>query len=157
SNRVIGEASRQEMRAKNLIHRASFILVFNDSGELFVQQRTMTKDIYPGCWEIAAGGVVMAGETVEESAERELLEELGVKAELHYLYEMFYEDALNRLYCHIFRTKHNGPFTLQPEEVVQGEFMPIPEIVTRLGADNLTPDALPILDYLMGNKIGVTS
>mgnify|MGYP000073457469 CR=1 FL=1 len=156
-NRVIGEASRQEMRANNLIHRASFILVFNDGGELFVQLRTMTKDIYPGCWEIAAGGVVAAGENVAAAAERELLEELGVQAELRYLDEMYYEDALNRVYCHIFKTRHNGPFTLQPEEVVRGEFMPISEIVTRLGAANLTPDALPLLDYLRKHKIGAAS
>jgi len=150
-NRVIGEAPRQGMRAKNLIHRASFILVFNDLGELFVQQRTMTKDIYPGRWEIAAGGVVAAGETVEESAERELKEELGVDAALSYLFEMYYEDALNRVFCHVFKTNHNGPFTLQPEEVVQGEFMPVAAILSRLGAENLTPDALPILDYLKKN------
>lgn len=157
SNRVIGEASRQEMRANNLIHRASFILVFNDGGELFVQLRTMTKDIYPGCWEIAAGGVVAAGESVAAAAERELLEELGVQAELRYLDEMYYEDALNRVYCHIFKTRHNGPFTLQPEEVVRGKFMPISEILTRLGAANLTPDALPLLDYLRKHKIGAAS
>ncbi len=76
-NEEIGTSPRPEMRARNLIHRASFILVFNDRGELFVQQRTMTKDIYPGCWEIAAGGVVTAGETVSQSAERELREELA--------------------------------------------------------------------------------
>ncbi len=152
SNRVIGEASRREMRARNLIHRACFILVFNDRRELFVQQRTMIKDVYPGRWEIAAGGVVAAGESVEESAARELLEELGVKGELRYFYEMYYEDRFNRVFCHVFRTSHNGPFVLQPEEVVRGEFMPLTEIVSRLGAENLTPDALPILDYLLNGK-----
>jgi isopentenyldiphosphate isomerase len=151
-NKKIGTSPRPEMRARNLIHRASFILVFNDRGELFVQQRTMTKDIYPGRWEVAAGGVVTAGETVSQSAERELREELGVSGELRFLYEMYYEDEFNRLFCHIFQTNHNGPFTLQPEEVVRGEFMPLSEIVTHLGADNLTPDSLPILDYLVENE-----
>ncbi|MBU0485672.1 MAG: NUDIX domain-containing protein [Proteobacteria bacterium] len=151
-NKEIGTRSRQEMRAGNLIHRASFILVFNDGGELFVQQRTMSKDIYPGRWEIAAGGVVAAGETVSQSAARELREELGIVVELRFLLEMYFEDPSNRVFCHIFQANHNGPFILQPEEVVRGEFMKLSEITTRLEVANLTPDSLPILAYLIENE-----
>ncbi|MBW2484328.1 MAG: NUDIX hydrolase, partial [Deltaproteobacteria bacterium] len=60
-NKVTGSAPRHEMRAKGLPHRAAYILVFNSTGELFVQKRTMSKDIYPGHYDIAAGGVVLAG------------------------------------------------------------------------------------------------
>ena len=77
-NNSIGAVSRRIMRQQGLIHRASYILVFNRSGELFLQKRTMSKDIYPGFWDLAAGGVVLAGESYEESAKRELREELGV-------------------------------------------------------------------------------
>ncbi len=56
-----GTARRSTMRAQRLIHRASFILVFNHKDELFLQKRTMHKDLYPGAWDIAAGGVVLAG------------------------------------------------------------------------------------------------
>lgn len=71
-NRVIGSAPKSRMRKERLIHRASFILVFNDTGEMFVQKRTMTKDIYPGLWDVAAGGVVLADESFTLSAELEL-------------------------------------------------------------------------------------
>lgn len=152
TNQEIGTSTRAEMRAGNLIHRASFILVFNERGQLFVQQRTMTKDVYPGLWEIAAGGVVAAGESVSQSAARELREELGVGAELRFLLEMYFEDQANRVFCHIFRANHNGPFRLQPEEVVRGEFMELAEIINRVGVANLTPDSLPILAYLLANE-----
>ena len=79
-NRVTGQARRAVMRAGHLIHRACYILVFNGRGELFVQKRTPNKDIYPGYYEVAAGGVVLAGESYEESAVRELAEELGISA-----------------------------------------------------------------------------
>jgi len=46
-NRVVGAAPRSRMRADGLPHRATYILVFNDEGELFVQKRTTVKDIYP--------------------------------------------------------------------------------------------------------------
>ena len=48
-NNVTGAAPRSEMRAGRLGHRAAYILVFNSRGELFVQQRTMTKDTKNPC------------------------------------------------------------------------------------------------------------
>ena len=71
-NRETGAVTRREMRARGLVHRASYILVFNSRGELFVQKRTVSKDIYPGYLDVAAGGVVLAGESYEEAARREL-------------------------------------------------------------------------------------
>lgn len=67
-NIPIGAAPRHIMRQHGLIHRASYILVFNCQGELFIQKRTLTKDIYPGYWDVAAGGVVLAGESDHDSA-----------------------------------------------------------------------------------------
>ncbi|EKD35115.1 MAG: hypothetical protein ACD_75C02052G0001, partial [uncultured bacterium] len=64
-NRKTLELPRSIMRRDRLIHRAGYILVFNDRNELFVQKRTRSKDIYPGCWDAAAGGVVLAGESYE--------------------------------------------------------------------------------------------
>ena len=70
-NRPIGALTRRLMREQGLIHRAAYILVFNTAGELFLQKRTLTKDIYPGYWDMAAGGVVLAGESYEAAARRE--------------------------------------------------------------------------------------
>ena len=47
-NNVVGAAPRWEMRANRLIHRSTYILVFNPEGALYVQKRTMTKDVFPG-------------------------------------------------------------------------------------------------------------
>ena len=47
-NRVIGAVPRREMRAKRLPHRSTYIFVFNTQGYLYVQKRTMTKDVFPG-------------------------------------------------------------------------------------------------------------
>ena len=59
-NKVTDALPRHLMRSRGLIHRACYILVFNDQQEIFVQKRTTTKDIYPGYWDVAAGGVVLA-------------------------------------------------------------------------------------------------
>ncbi len=47
-------------------------------GRLLVHRRADDKDVYPGWWDLAAGGVVGAGEAYGAAARRELAEELGV-------------------------------------------------------------------------------
>jgi isopentenyldiphosphate isomerase len=148
-NRIIGTVARRIMRQQRLIHRASYILVFNVKGELFVQKRAATKDIYPGYWDLAAGGVVLAGESYEESARRELAEELGIKGgRLRCLFDQYYEDADNRVWGRIFACTHNGPFTLQAEEIENGFFMPLSTIVTLRQTEPITPDGVEVLRRL---------
>jgi len=147
-NREIAVVPRHIMREQKLIHRASYILVFNRAGELFVQERTMSKDIYPGFWDVAAGGVVLAGESYELSAARELAEELGIKGKLQFLFDQYYEDADNRVWGRIFSCVHEGPFTLQPEEVADGRFMDIDEALDLSRREPFTPDGLVLLNRL---------
>src|SRR5688572_7729079 len=98
-NNVVGATSRREMRAKRLPHRSTYILVFNGGGELYVQKRTMTKDVFPGYYDVAAGGVVLAGEAYEQGAERELEEEMGIRGvPLSRLFDFYFEDATTRLW-----------------------------------------------------------
>lgn len=147
-NRKIAAVARHIMREQNLIHRASYILVFNRAGELLVQKRTMSKDIYPGYWDVAAGGVVLAEESYEVAAARELAEELGVKGDLHLLFDQYYEDADNRVWGRIFSCIHEGPFTLQPEEVTDCRFMQLTEALDLSAREPFTPDGLLLLDRL---------
>jgi isopentenyldiphosphate isomerase len=149
-NCPIGAVARQIMRQQALIHRASYILVFNSGGELFIQKRTKSKDIYPGYWDLAAGGVVLDGESYEESAHRELREELGlVKAKLQFLFDQYYEDADNKVWGRIFSCTSNGPFTLQTEEIDYGRFIPLAEIVQLQQTEPVTPDGLQLLQRIL--------
>jgi 8-oxo-dGTP pyrophosphatase MutT (NUDIX family) len=148
-NQEIGAVSRRLMREQRLIHRACYILVFNAAGELFIQKRTQTKDIYPGCWDVAAGGVVLAGESYEQSAERELAEELGVRGRLELLFDQYYyEDENNRVWGRIFRCVHEGPFVLQAEEVESGLFLPPAAVLELSSREPFTPDGLLLLRQL---------
>ena len=77
-DRVIATVPRSRMRAEVLQHRAVSIAVFGSDGRLLVHRRADTKDVWPGMWDIAAGGVVAAGESYDEAAARELAEGLGI-------------------------------------------------------------------------------
>ncbi len=148
-NRPIAAVTRRIMRQQQLLHRASYILVFNTAGELFLQKRTLTKDIYPGYWDLAAGGVVLAGESYEESAQRELREELGLAdAKLRFLFDQYYEDADNKVWGRIFSCTSNGPFTLQAEEIESGRFIALTEIEQLHQTEPVTPDGLQLLQRI---------
>ncbi|HBI13956.1 MAG TPA: NUDIX hydrolase YfcD [Desulfobulbaceae bacterium] len=153
NNEEIAGLSRRMMREQNLIHRASYVLVFNSRDELFVQQRSLGKDIYPGSFDIAAGGVVKAGESYEESAERELAEEFGVHGvSLLPCFDHYFEDENNRVWGRVFRCRHDGPFILQPEEVTGGRFMTLDRIMALSREQPFTPDGIDILRRLMDKR-----
>ena len=149
-NHVIGAVTRRIIRQQGLTHRATYILVFNDQGELFIQKRTMIKDIYPGYWDVAAGGVVLAGEDYEQSARRELQEELGVgPVKLRPLFDQYYQDDDNKVWGRIFSCTHNGPFTLQAEEIDHGRFIAPAEVTVLNQREPFTPDGLILLQRVL--------
>ena len=78
-DRVTGQMSRREVHARGLRHRAVHILVVNRAGQVFLQKRSMAKDLFPGTWDSSAAGHVGAGEDYDGTALRELEEEIGLK------------------------------------------------------------------------------
>ena len=115
-------------------------------GRIFVQKRTTTKDLYPGYFDVAAGGVLTEGETYDESAAREAHEELGLIAvPLEPHFDFYHEDDTNRCWGRVYSCVHDGPFQLQAEEIESGWFASLAEV--RSGAiAPITPDTLLALE-----------
>ena len=153
NNNEIGTASRAEMRSQGLVHRASYILVFNSLGEIFVQKRTATKDIYPGYYDVATGGVVLAGETYEQSAERELAEELAIhNVALTPFADFYAADGGNRVWGRAFSCVYDGDVVLQEEEVESGDFYTVETALAMSRQHPFTPDGLEVLRRYMQNQ-----
>jgi 8-oxo-dGTP pyrophosphatase MutT (NUDIX family) len=145
-NNEVGVVKRREMRAGRLTHRATYILVFNSKGELYVQKRTKIKDVFPGYYDVAAGGVVLAGETYEKGAKRELAEELGIRGTpLTPLFDFYYEDDYIRLWGRAFSCIYDGKMILEEEEVESGNFMNVDEVFRLAESEPFTPDCLKVL------------
>ena len=153
-NNVVGAAPRREMRANRLTHRSTYILVFNPEGALYVQKRTVTKDVFPGYYDPAAGGVVLAGESYEESAVRELDEEMGIRhVPLTRLFDFYFADERTRVWGEAFSCVYNGPLTLQEEEVESVVLLTPEEIFRRARTEQFTPDGLYVVRrYVEGWK-----
>jgi len=73
-DRVVATVTRAQMRAGRLQHRAVSIAVMSSDRRLLVHRRSDDKDLWPSMWDMAAGGVVAAGESYDAAAHRELAE-----------------------------------------------------------------------------------
>ena len=79
TNQVIDVRKRSIVRAFNLPHRATYVILLHEpSGKYIVQQRSASKEYAPLFFDPAPGGVVSAGESYEENAQREMEEEMGI-------------------------------------------------------------------------------
>ena len=126
-NRVIGQAPRSEVHRLKLRHRAVHILVFNQRGELFLQQRALWKDDFPGVWDSSSSGHVSAGDDMDGTALREVAEELGVELTQppRRIFELDATASTGWEFCGVYRADHEGPFVLQPSEIRGGGWFTI--------------------------------
>jgi isopentenyldiphosphate isomerase len=153
---VIDRKPRREVHAQGLLHRAVHVLVFNSRGEIFLQKRSMKKDRQPGVWDSSCSGHVDSGEAYDETAIRELSEELGLdlnqasegralqvpKIKLKSgargtrpskLEKVFKIDACAETdaeFVWVYRCENDGPFELHPDEIERGDWF-APDFVTK--------------------------
>ena len=119
---------------KGIWHRTSHVWLFRRKGDklqVLLQKRTMTKDSFPGCFDISSAGHIPAGIGFVASALRELEEELGITANPDNLIfcgdrKIITDDVFHgkpfhdRQYSRVFLMwcdKEENHFTLQPEEI----------------------------------------
>ncbi|MFF8675267.1 NUDIX hydrolase [Streptomyces sp. NPDC015242] len=155
--RAVGRATRSRMRARNLPHAAAKTLVRDGRGRVYVHRRTDTKDLYPGLHDVWVGGVVAAGEHPDETAERELAEELGVTGcMLRPVGRSWFKDPHTHFLAHLYETVYeptlHGPIVHQPEEVAEGRWLPWDALRARLADPGwpFVPDGRALLVHYEG-------
>jgi isopentenyldiphosphate isomerase len=149
---VLRVVTRTQMRADHLRHRCTYIGVLDHDGRLLIHQRAATKEVYPSWWDVCAGGVCTAGERWDDSARRELAEELGVRdVSLEHLGHGTWEaaDGSAALVGHVYVARTDGPFSFDDGEVVQARFVTFDELDRLLATESFCTDsvelALPFL------------
>lgn len=142
---VLRQATWKDMHEKSLFHRAANIFVFNSKGEIFVHRRNRNLPLYPGMFDVKAGGTVHSGESYEDCAKRELREELGIEnAKLEYLFDLKFRSAHDNNNRKVYKCLYDGKIKLQEEEVEEGRFITIATAKKMLEEGKVSPSGAAI-------------
>lgn len=142
-NNVIGPIKRGlAHKSPNKIYRTIFVVVINEEGKILLQQRSSSKDLYPDCWDLSVGGHVDYGQSCEQTAVKELYEELGIVAtanELKYVGEVLVKLPSSKEYFHVFEyyLKPSDNINLSLDEVASTKWMSIDEMKISIQQQNL--------------------
>lgn len=145
TGRVIEVVTRAEMRERTLRHRSVYIAVINANGELLVHKRADWKDVFPGAWDLAFGGVCDVGESWADSAERELLEEAGVFASLVEVSPVSYEADDVALIGRLYACRCDGPFHFNDGEVTDVRWIPLDDLAGFVAEHEVPTDSAELV------------
>jgi len=129
NDQVTGTATRAEVHAGRLMHRAVHVFLRNKRGDVLLQQRSMLKDVHPGDWDSSVSGHLDSGESYEQAAHREILEEMGIEsAELREIAPIAPCQNTGWEHVRIFTGDHHGPIRFPCAEIQAAQWFPIAEI-----------------------------
>lgn len=140
---VTGKAPRSLCHSgPGRLHPVVHIQIADDKNRIFLQKRSMKKEIQPGKWDTAVGGHVSSGEAIGAALKREAVEELGlqeiaVAPVAQYVWETEVESEL----VYMFFGRYNKTITItNKEEIDDGKFWKIKKIKENLGKGIFTPN-----------------
>jgi isopentenyl-diphosphate Delta-isomerase len=115
------------------LHRAVSVLIFNEKGELLLQQRAFSKYHSGGLWSNTCCGHPRPGESPLIAAQRRLFEEMGIRTDLKKSFDFIYKAPLDNGLTeyeldHVFTGAFNEPFHPNPEEVAETKWLDLSAI-----------------------------
>ena len=116
------------------LHRAFSLFLFNDDGELLLQQRSETKRLWPGFWSNSICSHPRRGESMQQATRRRLRDELNFETELEFVYKFDYQAGFGEFgseheLCHVYLGKACASPKPNDHEVAAVRFI-APQILT---------------------------
>jgi isopentenyldiphosphate isomerase/intracellular septation protein A len=132
-----------------LLHPVVHLHLFDNKGNLFLQKRSMRKDIQPGKWDTSVGGHVGLQETIEEALIREVREELGLKEiKPQFIGKYIWDSPLEKELVFSFVMVSDQLPVINKNEIENGRFWTIDEIRRNIGKEIFTPNFEYEFNYL---------
>jgi isopentenyl-diphosphate delta-isomerase len=136
SDRSLGVMSKDLCHeGRGVLHRAFSLLIFNERGELLLQQRAASKRLWPMYWSNSCCSHPRGDESLETATQRRLYEELGIRCPLQFLFKFQYQaqfdatGAENEL-CSVYIGRCREPIKANSDEIVDWRWIS-PEALQR--------------------------
>jgi len=105
-----------------VLHRAFSLLIFNERGELLLQQRGAAKRLWPLYWSNSCCSHPRRAESLETAIHRRLREELGISCTLRYLFKFQYQARFDdeggeQELCSVYIGRSTEPLRIDPKEI----------------------------------------
>ena len=139
---VIGRSTREYCHggAKPL-HPVIHVHIIDRFSRLYMQKRSMKKDIQPGKLDTAVGGHVSYGESIVEAVYREAYEELRlIEFNPIHIETYQFESSVEKEMVNIFAAVGSYELTPDLDEVDEGRWWPVEEIDANIGKGVFTPN-----------------
>ena len=149
-NRTGKTVVRGESWGNEKYHLIIHVAIFDGKGRMLIQKRAKDKGAWADLWDISCGGSAVAGEDSRAAAEREVMEELGLKIDLSNVRPHFtinYERGFDDFYT-VFRDVDINDLTLQTEEVSEAKWATIDEVRELFAEGRFVPYFQPIVELL---------
>ena len=134
---VVGRATRAYCHGGSMaLHPVVHLHVIDAEGRIYLQKRSMHKDIAPGRWDTSVGGHVDFGESLQDAVVREAREELGLHIDpedCRFLFQYVWQSSRERELVTAFAL--TSEVTPQPDhdEVDEGRYFTIEELESLRG------------------------
>lgn len=147
ADREIGQMSKADCHAGGgVLHRAFSLFIFNGRDELLLQQRSAHKRLWPNYWSNSCCSHPRSGESMTTAIHRRLMEELGLRCTLEFLFKFKYQaqydtQGAEHELCSVFFGRSSTPVHANREEIADWRWLPLPELQRQLNdeADRFTP------------------
>lgn len=141
NDEIIGQDTREDIHKQGLLHREVYVILYDHQKQALFQLRSQSRDTNPGKLTVSASGHVDLGSTYNETAVKELKEELGLSLKIDDLKFLgivhnntidkqtnTINNALRAVYCFDYRDDINKLF-IQKDELDLIKWIKLEDII----------------------------
>ena len=139
----IGYSSKSECHKDlGLLHRAFSIFLFNSTGELLIQKRSIKKELWGQYWSNSCCSHPRKGEDLYEAAIRRVQQELSIECSLNFLYKFQYHEnytdsGSEHELCSVFYGLYDGTISCNENEIEDWRMISSTQLNEEIGQSNI--------------------
>ena len=136
---ILGSMESDRAHAEGVLHRSGLVFLVRSDGRVLIQHRSPSKKTFPDRFDCSCAFHVAFGETYEEAAARELLEETGVSANLQLLGKFVHHDPPEHQVVAAFLCRSESGIRIDEAESSGFDFLTKADVDRLVALGNVTP------------------